>query len=379
MNKKITAIGLAALFAGLSIGNLCVPDKVYSERERRYLDQAPSLSWEKVFSGAFSQEFESYSTDQFFYRDQWVMMKIIAEQARQRKDSNGVYFGQDGYLIEQFDQYDKNQFLKNLEAISRFSQAVLEKTGIPADFLLIPNASGVLTDQLPFSAPEIDQAALFDEADRQVSGFYNVCDALKFHNQEEIYYRTDHHWTSLGAYYAYEEWRRQKGEEGHSLSFYQTECLTEQFYGTTFSKAGTFATRPDTIFAMIPEKGGDIQVEYQFGKKKTDSFYERTHLSTADPYSVFLDGNQPITKITTQQKNGKRLMLIKDSFANTFAQFLLNDYEEIYLIDLRSFQTAVIPYLEQYKITDILILYHLKGFCEEKGLFSFDRDQLDLK
>ncbi len=374
MKKKITAIGLAALFMGLSIGNLCVPDKAYSERERRYLDQAPSLSWKKLFSGAFTQEFESYSTDQFLFRDQWVMMKITAEQARQRKDSNGVYFGQDGYLIEQFDQYDKNQFLKNLQSVSRFSQAVLEKTGIPTDFLLIPNASGVLTDKLPFSAPEIDEAALFAQAHRQVSGFYNVCDALKSHNQEDIYYRTDHHWTSLGAYYAYQEWRRQKGEEGYALSFYQTECLTEQFYGTTYSKAGTFATHPDSIFAMIPEKGGDIQVEYQFGNKKTDSFYERVHLSTADPYSVFLDGNQPITKITTQQKNGKRLMLIKDSFANTFAQFLLNDYEEIYLIDLRSFQTAVIPYLEEYKITDILILYHLKGFCEEKGLFSLEKE-----
>ena len=95
-------------------------------------------------------------------------------------------------------------------------------------------------------------------------------------------------------------------------------------------------------------------------------------MSTADPYSVFLNGNQPITKIITKQKNGKRLMLIKDSFANTFAQFALNDYEEIYLIDLRSFKTAIIPYIEQYEITDVLILYNLKGFCEEKNLFSFD-------
>ena len=96
-----------------------------------------------------------------------------------------------------------------------------------------------------------------------------------------------------------------KRGRGYALSFYQTECLTEQFYGTTYSKAGTFATSPDSIFAMIPEKGGDIQVEYQFGNKKTDSFYE-VHLSTADPYSVFLDGNQPITKsrLSKKMENG---------------------------------------------------------------------------
>ena len=197
----------------------------------------------------------------------------------------------------------------------------------------------------------------------------DVRGALAAHNGEYIYYRTDHHWTSLGAYYAYQSWRESEGISCRSIDDFEQQELSNSFLGSTYSKANLFTVRPDVMTAMFPKNLGALTVNYNLGQRVTDTIYETKYLNRRDKYPVYLDGNQPLVSISTGVSNGKRLMLIKDSYANTFVQMLLTDYEEIIMVDLRYMKAPLHPIIQEKNITDILIQYNLKGFSSDPNLY----------
>ena len=156
---------------------------------------------------------ETYVTDHFAFRDVWVGAKTMAEMALLKKDSGGVYFAKDGYLIEMLDQVDRSKYTANLQYVKDFAESMKSKFGIDVRTMLVPTASYTLRDKLPPFAPEVDQDELIQEAIDTVPNFVDVRQALKEHNQEYIYYRTDHHWTNLGVCYAYQVWCQAVGLE----------------------------------------------------------------------------------------------------------------------------------------------------------------------
>lgn len=373
MKAKITTFIFLLLLGAITVVNLAVPSKSYSENENRYLAQMPAFSFSALFDGSFTTDFESYVTDQFAFRDAWVGVKTISEMALQKKDSGGVYFAKDHYLIEMFDSIDQEQYEKNLKHVADFSQRMVS-AGLSVHTMLVPTAGSVYRDKLPAYAPEVDQDALFDQAAAIIPGIIDVRETLKNHTAEYLYYRTDHHWTSLGCYYAYQHWREENEAPARALSWYCQEPLTNTFFGTTYSKANLYTAKPDTITAFLPGDGNKFSVSYNNGQMETNTLYERSYLEKKDKYSVFLNGNQPITKITSENKNGKKLLLIKDSYANTFAQFAACDFEEVILIDLRHYKTSLDNLVEQEGITDILILYNMQGFSSDTNLFLLNQN-----
>lgn len=186
----------------------------------------------------------------------------------------------------------------------------------------------------------------------------DVHSALVAHSSENIYYRTDHHWTSLGAYYAYCAWR---GIEPNADAWTQ-EALCENFYGTTWNKVPLPAIPAEEITAWY--KYANRHVSYNGGQYETDSIYERKYLSGSDQYAVFLNSNQVQTVIEGSGKSG-RLLLIKDSFGNTFAQFPVEDYAEVHVIDLRFFKGDIVEYAKVNGITDTLVLYGAQNFVSD--------------
>lgn len=366
--RSITAAFLLLLF-GLAIVNLLTADRAFSENENRYLQQLPEFTVERLFQGKYTSEFDQYVIDQFTFRDGWVGAKSVAELTLQKRTSNGVYFTKENSLIEMFDTVDMDRYQKNLGFIASFADKVEAGTDATVRTILIPSASMVQADKLPAFAPEVSQPALLDIAASELDGFVNLSGSLLRHAQEYIYYRTDHHWTSLGAYYGYNSLREQMGQSQRPIDEYRLEVLSEDFYGTTWSKASLYTIPPDTITAYVPRELGAIHVDYNDGEQTSDSIYERSFLNVKDKYSVFLNANQSVTRIDTGVKNGKKLLLIKDSYANTFVQFLMTDYEEILVIDPRYYRSSFYDVVADNGITDVLVLYSLKGFSSDANIY----------
>lgn len=369
MKKKALTFSFLGLLGALTVCNLIWPERDFSENENRYLAKFPEFSADSILDGSFNKGFENYITDQFLLRDQWVGLKSFSEQVMQKKDSGGVYFAKDHYLIETFQSVDQKRYEQNLKFVSEFTKK-MEEQGVNTQTMLIPTAASILEDKLPSHHPDVDQSSLLMQAKKEVPNVLDMTSVLKQHSDEQIYYRTDHHWTSLGAYYVYQEWLKEKEIEPHEQSFYEISTLTNDFLGTTYSKVGFYPYQPDRLISYYPKNIGEITIDYNNGKEISHDFYTRSYLKQKDKYSVYLNGNQPVTTIQTGNHNGKKLLLIKDSYANTFAQFAIGDFEEVSLIDLRYFKQPVSEFVSQQGITDVLILYNLKGFTEDANLFS---------
>ena len=358
-NKTITSFFCLLLAVSALIG-LLMPDRYYSEREKRTLTQKPQFTIADFISGKFSGKLEKYLTDQVPLRDGWVTMKTYMELAIGKRESVGVYICKDKYLMDKFTSYSKKQLVANAAALVDL-QEKLAAEGISMNTILVPMAAQVLTDKLPAYAPVADYAAILQVLTDAGVDTTDVLSALVAHSSENIYYRTDHHWTSLGAYYAYCAWR---GIEPNVDEWTQ-EVLCDDFYGTTWNKVPLPTVPAEEITAWY--KHINRSVSYNNGQYETDSIYERKYLSGSDQYAVFLNSNQAQTVIEGSGKSGK-LLLIKDSYGNTFSQFPVEDYAEVHVLDLRFFKGDVTEYAKENGITDTLVLYGTQSFVKDTRL-----------
>ena len=348
------------LLALSALAGLIMPDRYYSEREKRTLTQKPQFTMAAFLSGKFGDELEDYLTDQVPLRDGWVTMKTYLELAVGKRESGGVYLCKDQYLMDKLTSYSKKQLTANAAALADL-QKKLAAEGIAMKTILVPMAAQVLTDKLPAYAPVADYAAILQVLTDAGVDWADVFSALAAHSGENIYYRTDHHWTSLGAYYAYCAWRGIEPVAGE----WTQEVLCDDFRGTTWNKVSLPTVPAEEITAWY--KHASRRVSYNNGQYETDSVYERKYLDGSDQYAVFLNSNQAQTVIEGSGKSGK-LLLIKDSYGNTFAQFPVEDYAEVHVLDLRFFQGDVVEYAKENGITDTLVLYGTQNFVKDTNL-----------
>ena len=339
---------------------MLLPDRYYSEREKRTLTQKPQFTIADFISGEFSGELEKYLTDQVPLRDSWVTMKTYMELAVGKRESSGVYLCKDQYLMDKFTSYSKKQLAANAAALADL-QEKLAAEGVSMNTILVHMAAQVLTDKLPAYAPAADYAAIFQVLTDAGVDTVNVWSTLAAHSGENIYYRTDHHWTSLGAYYAYCAWR---GIQPNADEWTQ-EILCGNFRGTTWNKVPLPTVPAEEIAAWY--KHINRSVSYNNGQYETDSIYERKYLSGSDQYAVFLNSNQAQTVIEGSGKSGK-LLLIKDSYGNTFSQSPVEDYAEVHVLDLRFFKGDAVDYAKENGITDALVLYGVQNFVKDTNL-----------
>lgn len=363
MKRSVLPILFCLLLAAGTVLGLALPDRYYSANERRTLKQFPALTAKNLFSGKFGEEIETYLADQFPGRDGWVSAKTLAERLSGKPESGGVSFAADGYLIELHPTLDETQLAANLAALKTLSDK-LEETGVTLTVMPVPTAAWTLRDKLPAHSPNADQSAVIAAAEAAGLSVFDPTTALEALTGEYIYYRTDHHWTSLGAYYAYAAWREAKGETPAPISAWTKETLTETFRGTTWAKVNDPFAETDTIEAWYQTP--NRTVSYNGGATEADSIYERKYLDTADPYAVFFNSNQ--ADAVAAGAGEDRLLILKDSYANCFAQFCLDDYAETHLIDPRFFRGSVSAYVSEHEITEVLVLYNVPNFCEDAML-----------
>ena len=369
--RQQTARMLGALLLGVivlfGIINLLTKDKEFSDSENRILAGKPEFSWSNLKDGTYMREAENYQADQFFARDGWISLKLQEEKFLGRKESNGVYLCRDNYLMEIPQTPDEESVQRNLDAINDF---VSRYSDLKFHTLIVPNAVLVMQDYLPKNAPVRDQAADLQQLQQSLNanvGWIDVTAALQQHVEEGIYYHTDHHWTSRGAYYAFLDAADDLGIS-EELKSYNAYTVSTTFEGTLASKSGDHSTT-DTIEVFEPvDPGSEFYVTYDDSQEKSRSLFIRSNLDKKDQYTVFFGGNHPRITIETTNNNDRSLLIFKDSYANCFVQFLTPYYEKIILIDPRYYYDDVGAVISSEEITDVLFLYNLSTYLSDTSL-----------
>ena len=354
------AIGISfilVLFLVMII-NLLIPSKEMSEQENRVLEQRPKLTAASVMDGDFMEQWESYMSDQFVGRNLWRSIKVSLARLGGSRMENGVYIGKDGQLLEE-----------NAGALRTFAETYSD---IPVRVMLVPDAACVLSDSLPAFAEVEDQRQLFSMVERELGDtvtWIDVFSVLNSHKSEKIYYKTDHHWTTQGAFYAFQSAASGLGIQGDVSGNYVSYTVTDSFNGVLASKSGVNLDEKEQIDIYVPSSGDDdVIVDYVNEAKKRTSLYDSSKLETRDKYAVFLGGNTSVIDIKTVSTSQKRLLVVKDSFADCFIPFLTPYYREIIVVDPRYYSGTISEIMDTYRITDALILYSGNTFFTDNNI-----------
>lgn len=374
---KILILAFAVYLGVLGADLFIRPDVVFSEQENRYLEQRPVFTWQDLVSGRYGRQLELWMADQIAGRDQWVGYKAEITRLLGSKENRGIYFGRDQFLIQRFSRPSDADLQETIEGILHLQRLLPD---LPVYFLLAPTSAAIYPDKLPKFAPTDDQAAFIETVRAALTDavtFIDVLPSLRQKAGESIYFRTDHHWTMRGAFYAWQSWQQQTGRDIPSPGDYQIERVTESFSGTSFSRAGLYRLQPDFIEVFRPNQAIPVSITVANSSTIRDSLYNDTFLTRKDKYSYFLDGNHPLLVIRTDRPDGaadqKRIMVIKNSYANCLIPFLTRDYDEIHVIDLRFNQSNLAQYARDNAIDEILYLYDVIGFGNDRLLRLLSR------
>ena len=365
-NELPPLIAVAVILLGLSLATLLLPDRVFSPNENRYLQQAPRLTAERIFSGKFSEETEKYESDQVALRDVWMGAASTLQRAAGRQDINGVYLGKDGYYFARVteEDFDQAQYEKNLRAVRTFFDAHAD---LDCRILMAPSPAEILADKLPENAPMYDAAPRHEQLADTV-GQERVIDVREMLSElPEPYYRTDHHWTTMGAGAAYTAWCWATGREMTRNMWFL--AVSDTFRGTLYSKVLLPDSACDTIYVR---NNGTIR-SMDCDGTVTDSLFDMDMLAEKDQYKVFQGGNWAKATIETGTEHGRRLLLVKDSFANCFVPFLTEHFETITMLDLRYYNESVEELMAEQGVTDVLVLYEMSNFAEDRNLFKLNQ------
>ena len=363
----IAVFGL--LIVSLGLLSWLTPDAEFSENENRVLQQLPRLTADTVKSGDFGDEVEDYLSDQFWQRDRWTAIRSRAKMLLLNRDIGGVYLADDGYYIEKVtpNDLDGERLAKNLQTLRQFFDRCTER-GMAAEnmtFLPVPTPGCILRDKLPEYATLFDEDAVFAQMEAALEG-YRLPDLREpfaaAAGERQLYYRTDHHWTTAGALLGYQCYRAALGLSVPDEADFTVEEYPG-FRGTLYSKVLDANAATDTV--MLYRQPGDTGWSVRYDNTDHAGCYDTAKLSQKDMYEVFFGGNWPTVTIRGGEENGRRLLVLKDSYANAFLPFAAADYEEIVAVDLRYYLGSLSELMQQEGITDLLVLYSTSSFITD--------------
>ena len=373
--KLVGIIFILTLFLFLII-NVIVPDREKSVQENRMLATKPKFRLSSLTSGDYDEKFEAYMDDQFVGRDMWRKLKVTVDRIGGSRLENGVYIGTNGQLLEQIEVADKNHLAANIKAIKSFSES---QSKIPVRMMLVPDAANVLNHSLPALAKPEDQTQMLSMVRKDLGDsveWIDVSSELNKHKTEKIYYKTDHHWTTLGAFYAFQAAAPSLGIDGDLSGKYVSYAVSDSFNGMLASKSGVNLGEKEQIDIYVPtEEDTDLIVDYVDEGKRSTSLYDSSKLKEKDQYTVFLGGNSSLLDIRTVSTSTKRLLLVKDSFANSFIPFLTPYYREIVVVDPRYYSGTINDLMDSYRISEVLFLYSGNTFFKDnniRGVFAVE-------
>lgn len=372
IGKYIPAVVFLIFIYGMALWFLFSPKTDYSSSEKRYLQKFPDTNVEKVLSGEFGSEFETFFADQFPQRNTWVGLNAYTALAEGNNGASGVYNCKNGYLINKPVSTDNN-LDKNVGAVVDFAKTI----DVPTTVMLVPSTGYIADDVLPtfhdkYNDDE-DISKISSTLSKEKIGFVDLRERFKseYKNGSQLYYKTDHHWTTKGAYTGYQELCKALGITPIDDSTLKKDSYPD-FYGTTYSSSGFWLTPPDNIEIWSNPKNSDKNISVKITEganvKTSGSMYFTDHLKEDDKYPVFIDGNHALTEITnTNAKNGT-ILLIKDSFSHSLAPFLAENYSKVVLVDLRYYKESVSQLVSTYNPEQVVVLYGIDNLATDTDI-----------
>ncbi len=358
-NKRcyLPLIVFFALFIGIfTVADFIKPTENFSEFENRYLKGRPKITWASLMDNSYTQNYEGYINDQFVLRNNWIDLKAKAEALLLKIENNGVIYGKDNMLFEKFNSINSEQLEKNYNFVNEFSK---DKN---VTLAIVPSAYEIYPENLPYGITMVMQKPLIDRIYKGLSADTIDLVTPLFQNKwNYIYYRTDHHWTTDGAYIGYIEFCKSKNLEPFT-DFELTNV--NNFYGTYFNKCKNSSITPDIL------KYPDLTLKTVVDGTEKENYLDLSKFDERDKYAAFLHGNNGVTVLSSGEKREKeKILVIKDSFANCFVPFLTYNYDEVYVVDLRSLPKGLTELVESNSFDDILILYNFVNFQSDTNLY----------
>lgn len=342
--------------------------KEFSETENRSLEKFPEIKAETIKDKSFMNGIETYLSDHFPFRIGWVKTKLNLERITGKDLINGIYI-LDNALYEKLPEPDYDEIEKSVKAINDFS---LENEKMKVFVMLVPTSAEMYRDEFEVYHTQIDQKKLIDSIYGKFIKNVNaidVYDAMYSERDEYIYYRTDHHWTTKGAFTAYKYAMGKMGLKGYED--YDIETVSDDYRGTFYSKCLYDGIDPDIINIYKPKndvKALSVVMNDGIKEESADDIYFDEFLETNDKYCVFLGRNRAFTKIKTNADTGRKLLVIKDSYANCFVPFMMQNYSEISIIDPRYLRTGLEEFVDLDDYDHTLFLYNASTFSTDKNV-----------
>lgn len=369
-SRKLLVAVFFTILIVLPAATFLVPKREFSLLENRQLASPPELSAASVLDKSYMRDAETFMADHILFRSSFAKLRTSFEMLGGRREIGGVLIGE-GRLMENVAAPNQKYTENNAAAINAFAQNHLGR--LETSVMLVPTASELYPGKAPPFAQLYDQTQYIQDFYARLS-HVNGVDAytsLAAEAGSYIFYRTDHHWTSYGAYVGYTALAKTLGYKAATADTFNIEHASHSFLGTLYSKALTGEDWQDTVDLYTYASGEVVQDVIKYTAKNSvtySSIFFRDALETKDKYTVFLGGNDGIVKIRTNVANGKRLLVFKDSFANSLMQFLPLHYEEIVLVDLRAFNADLSDYVNVNEFQQALFLYNVANFTDDNSI-----------
>lgn len=388
--KGSIIFGLFSLFFCVMLGfftlyGFYVPDREMSENENRVLAGMPELTLSGVLDGSFMKDFETYLSDQFPFRDEAIYIKSFTDRLWGKKQENGVYIGKDGFLFDEPASYSKNKMKALAEKINALSE---KNSKLNTVFALVPNSSYIYSDKLPDYLVLPDQKKqikdFYSRLDESIKTVNTVSPLLKVKETGDAFYRTDHHWTTRGAYSVFLKTASKLGINTKGIK-YEFHTVSTHFEGTLKSKSLSQKAK-DRLEVCFPENSqGTYYIEFSGTPKKRASLFFEEKLKEKNKYEVFLGGNYAKVTVTTDLLDyskmpvveasymsylpeSRKLLVVKDSYANCMIPMLTPYFTKIVIVDPRYMTENLHQVLNDDDFTDLLFLYNANTLFSDSSL-----------
>lgn len=357
--KKIISILISIIVFCILLVFLIMPKKEFSYNENRYLAKFPILNIDNIISGKFMSELDNYITDNFPFRENLLSFKSKLYKSLGVYKQNDVYYGSDNKLYQ---EYKKPV---NSDTIIRRVNKLSEKINSDVHFMLVPTSIYVNDDKISKYNSSFDEGKTIDYYKENLNvNFIDVIDTLTENKDNYLYYGTDHHWTTEGANLAYLEYCKNVGIVCNNYNF---TIVDDKFYGTLYSKI--LDDSLDYDYIEIVDDNTNYYVYFDDEQRTSDSLYNYKYLEEKDKYSFFLDNNHSliyIENLDIQEENS--VLIIKDSYANSFIPLIAPNYKYIYVIDPRYYNLSISDYINENKIENVLFLYNIGTIDDDLGI-----------
>lgn len=369
---RVLSVGFVVLLFVVMFLNIITPTSKTSVAENRELQQRPSMSLSRLLDGKFASEYTKFLSDQFINRDGLIKIKAKFDLMTGKKEINGVYIAKNDYLMEGFKRSDDNSTLSKLSEINKFTN---NNTGLKVSMMLVPNKVEIYSNLLPKSNPNDSQKEYVNFVKKNLDSKIKVVELFdvfeKNKNNIDLYFKTDHHWTTDGAYLAYVEYCKALNLEPINENMLERNLASDSFKGSLYYKNGAEIGFPDELYLYL-NKNEDkpVLVKYYDDLKKVPSLYDVSKLQGRDPYEVFTGGNHTQIKIRTNIDTKRKLLVVKDSYANAMLPFLVNNFSEITVVDLRYFTESLQDVIQNNELTDVLFLNNINTFNTDSSILS---------